>query len=105
MIEGMALGSFNTLYHSTGEPLLKGLLRYVIQDEARHVHYGVLALKRHFAGLDQKELREREEWAFDVAILMRHRFLAHELYEEWFEGILRRKQWDRVMLEMPYMQS
>jgi hypothetical protein len=35
---------------------------------------------------------------------MRHRFLAHELYEEWFEGILRRKQWDRVMLEMPYMQ-
>lgn len=104
MIEGLALGSFNTLYHSTSEPLLKELLRYVIQDEARHVHYGVLALKRHFSELDEKELREREDWAFDVAILMRNRFLAHELYQEWFEGILRRKQWDQVMLEMPYMQ-
>jgi len=104
MIEGLALGSFNTLYHSTSEPLLKELLRYVIQDEARHVHYGVLALKRHFAELDPKEIGEREDWAFDVAILMRNRFLAHELYQEWFEGILRRKEWDRVMLEMPYMQ-
>ena len=42
------------MYQSTREPLLKELLRYVIQDEARHVHYGVLALKRHFAELSGK---------------------------------------------------
>ena len=51
MIEGLALGAFGTMYQATREPLLKELLRYVIQDEARHVHYGVLALKRHFAEL------------------------------------------------------
>ncbi len=67
MIEGLALGAFGTMYQSTKEPLLKELLRYVIQDEARHVHYGVLALKRHFAELDsRRELRQREDWTFEV---------------------------------------
>jgi hypothetical protein len=58
----------------------------VIQDEARHVHYGVLALREHFATeLSERERREREDWAFEVALLMRNRFMAYEVYEEWFE--------------------
>ena len=48
MIEGLALGAFGTLRQITGEPLLKQLLTYVITDEARHVHYGVLALQECF---------------------------------------------------------
>jgi hypothetical protein len=103
MIEGLALGAFSMMYQSTREPLLKELLRYVIQDEARHVHYGVLALKRHFAELSAAELREREDWTFEVACLMRNRFLAHEIYDEWFGAHLRRRDWDRVMSESPFM--
>jgi hypothetical protein len=103
MIEGLALGAFSMMYQSTREPLLKELLRYVIQDEARHVHYGVLALKRHFAELSAGELREREDWTFEVACLMRDRFLAHEIYDEWFGGRLKRADWDRVMSESPFM--
>jgi hypothetical protein len=56
MVEGLALGAFGTLYKLTKEPLLKELLKMVIQDEARHVHYGVLALREHFT----KQLDERE---------------------------------------------
>jgi hypothetical protein len=103
MIEGLALGAFSMMHHATREPLLKELLRYVIQDEARHVHYGVLALKRHFAELSPTELREREDWTFEVACLMRNRFLAHEIYDEWFGGRLRRSDWDRIMSESPFM--
>jgi hypothetical protein len=103
MIEGLALGAFSMMYQSTREPLLKELLRYVIQDEARHVHYGVLALKRHFAELPPNELREREDWAFEVACLMRDRFLAHELYDEWFGGHLKRAHWDGIMRDSPFM--
>jgi hypothetical protein len=103
MIEGLALGAFSMMHHATREPLLKEMLRYVIQDEARHVHYGVLALKRHFAELSPKELREREDWTFEVACLMRNRFLAHEIYDEWFGGRLRRSDWDRIMSESPFM--
>ncbi len=94
MVEGLALGAFGTLYKMTGEPLLRELLRNVIQDEARHVHYGVLALREHFTKhLSDSERREREEWALEVALLMRNRFLAFEVYEEWFEGRLSREAW------------
>ena len=103
MIEGLALGAFGTMYQVTREPLLKEMLRYVIQDEARHVHYGVLALKRHFAELDPRELREREDWTFEVACLMRDRFLAHEIYDEWFSGLMLRRDWDKVMTESPFL--
>jgi hypothetical protein len=103
MIEGLALGAFSMMYQSTREPLLKELLRYVIQDEARHVHYGVLALKRHFAELSDAELREREDWTFEVACLMRNRFLAHEIYDEWFGAHMKRGDWDRIMSDSPFM--
>jgi hypothetical protein len=103
MIEGLALGAFSMMYQSTREPLLKELLRYVIQDEARHVHYGVLALKRHFADLAAGELREREDWTFEVACLMRDRFLAHEIYDEWFAGHMKRADWDKVISDSPFL--
>ncbi|MFN2424806.1 MAG: ferritin-like domain-containing protein [Candidatus Binatia bacterium] len=103
MIEGLALGAFNTMYQSTREPLMKEMLKYVIQDEARHVHYGVLALKQHYATLSEAEIREREDWAFEVGLLMRNRFLAHEVYDEWFGGRLRRREWDKIMTELPLM--
>jgi hypothetical protein len=103
MVEGLALGAFSTLYNWTKEPLLKNLLRYVIQDEARHVHYGVLALRDHIRNLSDAERREREDWAFEVALLMRNRFLNHELYHEWFEHKMSIQQWDRIVLGAPSM--
>lgn len=104
MVEGLALGGFGMLYRITKEPLLKELLRYVIQDEARHVHYGVLALKEHFSNrLSEKELKEREDWAFEIALLMRNRFMAHEVYEEWFSGLMSRQEWNANVLVSPGM--
>jgi hypothetical protein len=105
MVEGLALGAFGTLYKQTKEPLLKELLRYVIQDEARHVHYGVLALRDHIKELSDRERREREDWSFEVALLMRNRFLAYEVYEEWFEGRLSRQQWREFVTETPGMKQ
>jgi hypothetical protein len=98
MIEGLALGAFSNMYSHTKEPLLKELLKYVIQDEARHVHFGVLALNRHIKNeLSEKERREREDWAFEVALLMKNRFLAHEVYEEWFEGRIKKQDWNKYI--------
>jgi len=94
MVEGLALGAFGALYRMTQEPLLKYVLKRVIQDEARHVHYGVLALRDHFQNnLTDTELREREDWAFEVALLMRNRFMADEVYEEFYAGSMPRSAW------------
>lgn len=106
MVEGLALGAFGTLYKLTSEPLLKQLLKMVIQDEARHVHYGVLALKEHIVNeLSESERREREDWSFEVALLMRNRFMAYEVYEEWFEHKLTRAQWRELILAAPGMEE
>ena len=104
MVEGVALGAFGTLYAETKEPLLRELLRNVIQDESRHVHYGVLALREHvLRELSDRERREREDWAFEVALLMRNRFLAYEIYEEYFEGLITRAQWRDAVGASPGM--
>jgi hypothetical protein len=106
MVEGLALGAFGTLYRRTREPLLKNLLKMVIQDEARHVHYGVLALREHITKhLSDSERREREDWAFEVALLMRNRFMAYEVYDEWFSGILPREKWRELVNAMPGMRE
>ena len=104
MIEGLALGAFGHLRQATQEPLLRQLLGYVIADEARHVHYGVLALQKLYATeLSDRERREREDWAFEVSLLLRDRFLAHEYYEEHWAHALSLAEWDRYMLESESM--
>ncbi|MFO0746405.1 MAG: ferritin-like domain-containing protein [Myxococcota bacterium] len=104
MVEGLALGAFGTLYAQTQEPLLKELLGKVIQDEARHVHFGVVALRDHIRKeLDERERDEREDWAFEIGMLMRNRFLAHEVYEEWFAPVVPRATWRQFVERSPGM--
>ncbi len=104
MVEGLALGAFGTLYRTTREPLLRELLKMVIQDEARHVHYGVLALKEHMSlRLSEREHREREDWTYEVALLMRNRFMAYEVYDEHFAHRLTRAEWREFITESPGM--
>ena len=105
MIEGLALGAFGTLRQMTREPLLKDILKYVITDEARHVHYGVLSLQEFVQeGISERERREREDWAFEVALLLRNRFLAHEFYDEFYGHAMTRKEWDEMVMRSEMMQ-
>ncbi|HEX4863314.1 MAG TPA: ferritin-like domain-containing protein, partial [Acidimicrobiales bacterium] len=76
MVEGLALAAFGFLHMLTEEPLLKKLLRYVMSDEARHVAFGVLSLKEFYEGLTEAELRSRQEFAFEAALLLKNRFFA-----------------------------
>ena len=103
LIEGLALGAFGFLRAATSEPLLKDVLTRVIGDEARHVHYGVLALQEFYTALSEKERRDREDWAFEVVYLLRNRFLAHEFYEEHWAHAMSRSRWNRLVLESDMM--
>ena len=81
MVEGLALAAFGMMHQITTEPLLKKLLRYVMSDEARHVAFGVLSLQEFYKGLSDAELRERQEFAFDVARRLQRRFAHTEMWE------------------------
>jgi hypothetical protein len=103
MIEGLALGAFGMIQQKTQEPLLKKMLTYVITDEARHVHYGVLALQEFISQLTDKERREREDWAFEVSLFLRNRFFAHEFYDEYYGHAMTRAQWEQLVLQSEMM--
>jgi len=81
MVEGLALAAFGFMHQMTTEPLLKKLLRYVMSDEARHVAFGVLSLQEYYKELGSKEIRERQEFAYEAAVRMRDRFLQQEVWE------------------------
>src|SRR5437870_11711952 len=52
-----------------------------MQDEARHVAFGRLALRDYYPQLTQAERDEREEFAVEACYLMRDRFLSEEVWE------------------------
>jgi hypothetical protein len=52
-----------------------------MQDEARHVAFGRLALRDFYPHLTQKERDEREEFAVEGCYLLRDRFLGQEVWE------------------------
>jgi hypothetical protein len=82
MIEGLALAAFGLYRDMSVTPLVKQLLAYVMQDEARHVAFGRLALKDYYAELTEKERAEREEFVVEGCYLMRDRFRGEEIFEQ-----------------------
>jgi hypothetical protein len=81
LIEGLALAAFGLYRDLSTNPLVKQLLAYVMQDEARHVAFGRLALKDYYAELTSKERAEREEFIVEGCYLMRDRFRGQEVFE------------------------
>ncbi len=81
LIEGLALAAFGVHRDIARNPLVKQLLAYVMQDEARHVAFGRLALRDYYAQLTTAELADREEFVVEGCYLMRNRFIAREVWE------------------------
>jgi hypothetical protein len=81
LIEGLALAAFGVHRDMATTPLVKQLLAYVMQDEARHVAFGRLALRDYYAGLTAAERADREEFVVEGCYLMRNRFNAREVWE------------------------
>jgi hypothetical protein len=81
LIEGLALAAFSMIRDFSDEPLGKAINTYVMQDEARHVAFGRLALREFYPQLTEAERAEREEFVVYASYLMRDRFVAEEVWE------------------------
>ncbi|MFB4315915.1 ferritin-like domain-containing protein [Actinomadura sp. 21ATH] len=81
LIEGLALAAFGLYRDISQNALVKQLLAYVMQDEARHVAFGRLALKDYYAELTTRERAEREEFVVEGCHLLRDRFQGREIFE------------------------
>ena len=82
MVEGLALAAFGMIRNNTKEPLLRDLTAYVMGDEARHVAFGILSLRDYYREQPDSVKREREDFVFEAARLMRDRFLFQEVWDK-----------------------
>jgi hypothetical protein len=103
MIEGLAHGSFRTIAGLTQEPLLKSMLEFVIIDEARHVAFGKVMLKRYFAALTEAERKFYSELAAEFVWLMYNRFMGENLRQRFFPSI-RRREWVPMVQQSQLME-
>jgi hypothetical protein len=101
LIEGLALAAFGMLRDITTKPLPKQILAYVMQDEARHVAFGRLALKDAYRELSTKERDEREEFVVEACYLMRDRIRGKEV---WGTVGLDENECDKYVDESEFMQ-
>lgn len=81
LIEGLALAAFGLIRDQAENTLAASVNAYVMQDEARHVAFGRLALRDYYPQLTQAERDEREEFVVEACYLMRDRFMAEEVWE------------------------
>lgn len=80
LVEGVALGAFGLIHQTAQEPLIKRITHMIMQDEARHVAFGVMSLRGHYDDMKASELRDREEFIIESSRLLRDRFLAQEVW-------------------------
>jgi hypothetical protein len=80
LIEGLALAAFGIVRDHAQNPLASAINAYVMQDEARHVAFGRLALRDYYPQLTEAERDEREEFVIEACHLLRNRFQGDEVW-------------------------
>jgi hypothetical protein len=81
LIEGLALAAFQRIRDQSKNPLAAAVNAYVMQDEARHVAFGRLALRDYYPQLSDAERKEREDFVVSACWHMRDRFNQREVWE------------------------
>jgi hypothetical protein len=81
LIEGLALAAFQRIRDQSKNPLAAAVNAYVMQDEARHVAFGRLALHDYYPQLTDAERAEREEFVVEACWHMRDRFNSLEVWQ------------------------
>jgi hypothetical protein len=81
LIEGLALVAFQRVRDYSRNALCQAVNAYVMQDEARHVAFGRLALREYYPQLTHAERREREEFVIEGSHHLRSRFNQVEMWE------------------------
>lgn len=70
IVEGLALGAFNNMYHVTNCPLLKAITFNVMRDESRHVSFGHVFLGPVIKKLDEAAREDLADFAFNAVYLI-----------------------------------
>lgn len=103
LVEGLAMGIFGTLEKFGEEPLGVQIVRYVMRDEARHVAFGVLALREHINELPESEKKELAEFAYEGCVHLKNRVTDQSMV--WEDVGLPREKMQEVLERSPVFQE
>src|SRR6185369_17363313 len=97
----LALAAFGvTRLQMADEPLIQDLIGRVMQDESRHVAFGVISLAEIYSEMTSAELREREDFVIEATHLLRDRLLMEAVFERLGWDV---KLWTAWAKETPFM--
>lgn len=82
IVESLAMGAFKTLLDSANEPLLVQILTYVMQDEARHVAFGRLALQKAIRECPPADRDRYEDFVATCSQVMYYGFFPEPVFAE-----------------------
>lgn len=104
MVEGLALAAFGMMrFMMPEEPLINDITNRIMQDESRHVAFGVLSLEQLYTNeLSAAEMAEREEFVIEATHLMRERLLMTPVLERLG---LELDVWSPWMEQTPFMRG
>ncbi|HEV2635624.1 MAG TPA: ferritin-like domain-containing protein [Actinocrinis sp.] len=80
LVENMAMAIFTMQRDSSSTPLVRALAGYIMQDEARHVAFGRVLLRRHYRELSSAERRDREEFVVESCWSLREGFVGEAMW-------------------------
>ena len=102
LVEGLALAAFGvTRMQMADEPLIQDIIGRVMQDESRHVAFGVLSLGDLYTSeMSATELREREDFIIEATYLLRDRLLMEPVFERLGWDV---KTWVGWAQQTPFM--
>jgi hypothetical protein len=80
LIEGLALAAFQRIRDYSKNALCQAVNAYVMQDEARHVAFGRIALREYYPQLSAAERREREQFVIEGSYFLRERLNSEEMW-------------------------
>jgi hypothetical protein len=82
MVEGLALAAFGLQKMMMAEEsLIVDITTRIMNDESRHVAFGVISLEEIYKDMSASELREREDFVMEATHLMRERLLMQPVFE------------------------
>src|SRR5262245_6790081 len=104
LVEGLALAAFGvTRMQMADEPLIQDIIGRVMQDESRHVAFGVLSLADLYTKeMSEAELRQREEFVIEATHLLRERLLITPVFERMGWDT---KVWTEWSQQTPFMRG
>ena len=80
LIENLAMATFTLQRDRTSNPLVRTLTTYIMQDEARHVAFGRILLRRYYREFTDAERREREQFVVESCWALREGFIGEAMW-------------------------